>query len=61
MKLDPTGQFITLDGVAMGVYATRSKGGRWRYSDSSGHLYGSGMTPRQFVKKFWFRDYTEDA
>lgn len=54
MKLDHNGQFVTLDGKETGVYTSRSRG-RWQYRSASGTLYASGMTPGEFVLKFWMR------
>lgn len=56
ITLDNSGQFVTLTGKQLGVYARQTKRGRWEYKDAAGHLYGSGMAPSAFVKSFWLRD-----
>jgi hypothetical protein len=56
MKLDTHGQFVTLDGKKLGVIAIKKRG-RWLYkSATTGTVYASGVTPKEFVKRFWFRD-----
>lgn len=47
------------DGASLGVAATRKRG-RWQYRGvATGALYASGMTPAEFVSKFWFSELTE--
>lgn len=62
ITLDNRGQFVTTEGKQLGVIATQERG-RWQYrSVELGTLYASGMTPSEFVHRFWSRDdfYGED-
>jgi hypothetical protein len=60
LTLDKDGQFDS-DGKKFGVIATQ-KGERWYFRDAdSGILYASGPTPKEFAKRFWFRDDFEGS
>ena len=43
-----------------GVTAKKTRG-RWQYRDTeTGKLYASGISPKQFVKEFWFAELIEE-
>lgn len=52
--------FIRKDGKVLGVHARQSKAGRWRFYDGSGKVIASGISPKQFVKEFWFAELIEE-
>ena len=55
VTLDNHNQFVTTEGKQLGVYLF-SKGTRFQFRTASGILLASGMTPAEFVKRFWHRD-----
>lgn len=59
ITLTPEGQFFNTErGREMGIFAKRTRGGRWQYRMDShtGKVLASGMAPAAFVKDFWMRD-----
>ena len=58
MHINADGFFvITETGKVVSVHASQKRG-RWQYRDGgkTGVLIASGVSPAQFVRRFWCRD-----
>jgi len=49
-------------GKVSAIHASQKRG-RWyfRDGDAKGTLYASGVTPAEFVKRFWYGTLAEDS
>lgn len=61
-RLLPNGRFFSIrKSIELGVVHSRERGRSFYRSASSGSLLASGMSPVEFVKRFWYATATETS